>query len=206
MKFLPFLGIILLLSSCGKDVSVPPTFTQPTFSFSIDSALVGNGTKALSKDKNGYYHLLVDTSLLQTFSRVTGKVLVNGKPNPLAPTLVENVRVEWKSSHYWILNVGQQTISVYKTYFNKYQAKLQTVLLGIMIAQRSEIIPTVNPTSYPSNETGEVNTIVAPIPLMKGDTLTITGKAFFVYGVPKDKLFSTTKIDSIEKSIQIICD
>jgi hypothetical protein len=206
MKFLPFLGIILLLSSCGKDVSVPPTFTQPTFSFTIDSALVGNGTKALSKDKNGYYHLLVDTNLLQTFSRVTGKVLVNGKPNPLAPTLVENVRVEWKSSHYWILNVGQQTISVYKTYFNKYQAKLQTVLLGIMIAQRSEIIPTVNPTSYPSNETGEVNTIVAPIPLMKGDTLTITGKAFFVYGVPKDKLFSTTKIDSIEKSIQIICD
>jgi hypothetical protein len=206
MKFLPFLGIILLLSSCGKDVSVPPTFTQPTFSFTIDSALVGNGTKALSKDKNGYYHLLVDTNLLQTFSRVTGKVLVNGKPNPLAPTLVENVRVEWKSSHYWILNVGQQTISVYKTYFNKYQAKLQTVLLGIMIAQRSEIIPTVNPTSYPSNETGEVNTIVAPIPLMKGDTLTISGKAFFVYGVPKDKLFSTTKIDSIEKSIQIICD
>ena len=206
MKFLPFLGIILLLSSCEKNVSIPPTFTQPTFSFSIDSALVGNGTKALSKDKNGYYHLLVDTNLLQTFSRVTGKVLVNGKPNPLAPTLVENVRVEWKSSHYWILNVGQQTISVYKTYFNKYQAKLQTVLLGIMVAQRSEIIPTVNPTSYPSTETGEINTIVAPIPLMKGDTLTITGKAFFSYGVPKDKLFSTPKLDSIEKSIQIICD
>jgi hypothetical protein len=206
MKFLPFLGIILLLSSCEKNVSIPPTFTQPTFSFSIDSALVGNGTKALSKDKNGYYHLLVDTNLLQTFSRVTGKVLVNGKPNPLAPTLVENVRVEWKSSHYWILNVGQQTISVYKTYFNKYQAKLQTVLLGIMLAQRSEIIPTVNPTSYPSTETGEINTIVAPIALMKGDTLTITGKAFFSYTVPKDKLFSTPKLDSIEKSIQIICD
>jgi hypothetical protein len=206
MKFLPFLGIILLLSSCEKNVSVPPTFTQPKFSFSIDSALVGNGSKALDKDKNGYYHLFVDSNLLQTFSRVTGKVLVNGKPNPLAPTLVENVRVEWKSSHYWILNVGQQTISVYKTYFNKYQAKLQTVLLGIMIAQRSEIIPTVNPTSYPSTETGEVNTIIAPIPLMKGDTLTITGKVFFVYGIPKDKLFSQTKVDSIEKSIQIICD
>jgi hypothetical protein len=41
---------------------------------------------------------------------------------------------------------------------------------------------------------------------MKGDTLTITGKAFFVYGVPKDNLFSTIKVDSIEKSIQIICD
>lgn len=206
MKFLPFLGIILLLSSCEKSVSVPPTFTQPKFSFSIDSALVGNGSKSLKKDGNGYYHLLVDTNLLQTFSRVTGKVLVNGKPNPVAPTLVENVRVEWKSSHYWILNVGQQTISVYKTYFNKYQAKLQTVLLGIMIAQRSEIIPTVNSVSYPSTETGEVNTIVAPIPLMKGDTLTITGKVFFVYGIPKDKLFSETKVDSIEKSIQIICD
>ncbi len=206
MKFLPLLSIILLFFSCQKDVSIQPTFTQPKFSFTIDSALVGNGTKALSKDNNGYYHLFVDTNLLQTFSRVTGKVLVNSKPNPLAPTLVENVRVEWKSSHYWILNVGQQTISVYKTYFNKYQAKLQTVLLGTMIAQRTEMIPTVNPTSYPSSETGEINTIVAPIPLMKGDTLTITGKAFFVYGIPKDKLFSTTKVDSIEKDIQIICD
>jgi hypothetical protein len=27
-----------------------------------------------------------------------------------------------------------------------------------------------------------------------------------VYGIPKDKLFSTTKVDSIEKDIQIICD
>jgi hypothetical protein len=196
----------IFIISCQKDVSSPSTFTHPTFSFSIDSALVGNGSKALSKDTNGYYHLFVDSNLLQTLSRVTGKVLVNGKPNPLAPTLVESVRVEWKSSHYWILNVGQQTISVYKTYFNKYQAKLQTVLLGIMIAQRSEIIPTVNPTSYPSTKTGEVNTIIAPIPLMKGDTLTITGKAFFVYGIPKDNLFSETKVDSIEKSIQIICD
>ncbi len=206
MKFLPLLSIILLFFSCQKDVSIQPTFTQPKFSFTIDSALVGNGTKALSKDNNGYYHLFVDTNLLQTFSRVTGKVLVNGKPNPLPPTLVENVRVEWKSSHYWILNVGQQTISVYKTYFNKYQAKLQSVLLGIMIAQRTEIVPMVNAVSYPSSETGEINTIAAPIPLMKGDTLTITGKAFFVYGVPNDNLFSTIKVDSIEKSIQIICD
>ena len=206
MKFLPFLGIILLLSSCEKSVSVPPTFSQPKFTFTIDSALVGNGSKSLKKDSNGYYHLLVDTNLLQTFSRVTGRVLVNDKPNPLAPTLVEHIRVEWKSSHYWILNVGQQTISVFKTYFNKYQAKLQTVLLGIMVAQRKEIIPMVNSVSYPSTDNGEVNTIVAPIPLMKGDTLTITGKAFFSYAVPKDKLFSTPKLDSIEKSIQIICD
>ena len=206
MKILPIIGILLIFTSCEKTVATPPTFNQPKFTFTIDSALVGNGSKALKKDNNGYYHLLVDTNLLQTFSRVTGRVLVNDNPNPLAPTLVEHIRVEWKSSHYWILNVGQQTISVYKTYFNKYQAKLQTVLLGIMIAQRSEIIPTVNPTSYPSNETGEVNTIVAPIPLMKGDTLTITGKAFFSYAVPKDKLFSTPKLDSIEKSIQIICD
>lgn len=206
MKFTYIIGILLVFTSCEKTVTIPSTFNQPKFSFTIDSALVGNGSKALKKDNNGYYHLLVDSNLLQTFSRVTGRVLVNNKPNPLAPTLVENIRVEWKSSHYWILNVGQQTISVYKTYFNKFQAKLQTVLLGIMVAQRSEVIPTVNPTSYPSSKSGEVNTIVAPVFLMKGDTLTITGKAFFSYTIPKDKLFSEHKLDSIEKSIQIICD
>ena len=42
MKFLPFLGIILLLSSCEKNVSVRSTFTQPKFSFSITATLKPN--------------------------------------------------------------------------------------------------------------------------------------------------------------------
>lgn len=37
-----------------------------------------------------------------------------------------------------------------------------------------EVVPTINPASY-SNDTGEVNVMIAPIYNMKGDTLIITG-------------------------------
>ena len=38
-----------------------------------------------------------------------------------------------------------------------------------------EVVPTINKSSY-SNESGEVNVMIAPIYKMKGDTLIITGK------------------------------
>jgi hypothetical protein len=38
-----------------------------------------------------------------------------------------------------------------------------------------EVVPTINKASY-SNESGEVNVMIAPIYKMKGDTLIITGK------------------------------
>jgi hypothetical protein len=41
---------------------------------------------------------------------------------------------------------------------------------------------------------------------MKGDTITIIGKAKFTIEIPNSKLFSDVKIDSIQKSIRIICD
>jgi hypothetical protein len=44
-----------------------------------------------------------------------------------------------------------------------------------MIASKDELVPTINKASY-SGTNGEVNTIIAPISEMKGDTMVI--KAF----------------------------
>jgi hypothetical protein len=44
-----------------------------------------------------------------------------------------------------------------------------------MIASKDELVPTINKASY-SGTNGEINTIIAPISEMKGDTLVI--KAF----------------------------
>ena len=202
MKILPFLGIMALMA-CNKDIVtlIPQTHT---ITFTIDSALSSNGKQSLLLDNNGFYHLVLSVTSNQTLSRITGKFLVDGKPNQI-PSPVTG-RIEWSSSHYWLLKAGDKVGSIVKTYFNPYTGQLQTSQLPILINQKDELIPVVNGTSQLGYFSGEVNTMNAPINKMKGDTITIIGKAIYTIETPNSNLFSSTKIDSIQKSIRIICD
>jgi hypothetical protein len=202
MKILSLIGIVLLCS-CNKDI-VTPIPPQHTISFTIDSALNSNGKQSLLLDNNGFYHLVLSTTTNQTLSRITGKFLVDGKPNQI-PSPVTG-RIEWSSSHYWLLKAGDSVGSIVKTYFNPYTGQLQISQLPTLINQKDELIPIVNGTSQLGYFSGEVNTMGAPIYKMKGDTITIIGKAKFTIEIPNSKLFSDVKIDSIQKSIRIICD
>jgi hypothetical protein len=202
MKILSLIGIVLLCS-CNKDI-VTPIPPQHTISFTIDSALNSNGKQSLLLDNNGFYHLVLSTTTNQTLSRITGKFLVDGKPNQI-PSPVTG-RIEWSSSHYWLLKAGDSVGSIVKTYFNPYTGQLQISQLPTLINQKDELIPIVNGTSQLGYFSGEVNTLGAPIYKMKGDTITIIGKAKFTIEIPNSKLFSDVKIDSIQKSIRIICD
>jgi len=64
--------------------------------------------------------------------------------NGKEPIPAENI--EWESNLYWWLR------------------------RGAMIASKDELVPTTNKSSY-SGKNGEINTIIAPISEMKGDTL-----------------------------------
>jgi hypothetical protein len=202
-KLLLFLPILLL--ACMKEpeyiVPAPPPYN---FTFQLDSALNGYGNRSLLKDKAGYYHLKLSESTFQTFSRITGKFLWNGKANPI-PSPVE-CWVEFKSSHYWVLNNKSALFVVYKTYFNEFTGKLTTVELGTIKSQNNSIIPTVNSSSYPSSTDGSVNTIFAPIYPMKGDTVVITAMAHITKEIPTSKLFVRIQKDSIERKIRFICE
>ncbi len=204
-KLLLFLPILLGTISCEKEpeyiIPKPPPYN---FTFEIDSAMNGYGTRSLPKDKAGYYHLKLSEATFQTFSRITGKFLWNGKPNPI-PSPVE-CWVEWKSSHYWVLNNKSNLFVVYKTYFNEFTGKLTTVELGTIKAQSNAIIPTVNSSSYPSSSDGSVNTIFAPIYYMKGDTITVTAIAHILKEIPTSKLFVRMEKDSLERKVKFICE
>lgn len=202
MKILSLIGIVLLCS-CNKDI-VTPIPPQHIVSFSIDSALNTTGTKSLKIDNNGFYHLIIDTSKFQNLARITGTFLVDGKPNGF-PSPVDE-KIEWLSDHYWLLNPGDTTANIVKTYFNTYTGKLITVTLKPLVSLQSYLVPTINSTSYSDRNNGSVNTMFAPLSAMKGDTITIIGKAKFTIETPNSKLFSDVKIDSIQKSIRIICD
>jgi hypothetical protein len=202
MKILPIIGIVLLCA-CEKEATkpIPP---QHTITFTIDSALSSNGKQSLPLDNNGFYHLTLSKITNQTLSRITGTFLVDGKPNPI-PSPVQG-RIEWIGSHYWILKAGESVGTIVKTYFNPYTGQLQTSQLPNLISQKDVVVPIVNSSSQLGFNNGEINTMAAPIYPMKGDTLTIIGKAIYTIEIPVDNLFSKIKLDSIQKSIRIICD
>ena len=202
-KLLIFLPI--LLCACIKEpeyvVPKPPAYK---FTFEIDSAMNGYGNRSLKQDAAGYYHLKLSESTFQTFSRITGKFLWNGKPNPI-PSPVD-CRIEWKSSHYWVLNNKSSLFVVYKTYFNEFTGKLTTVELGTIKSQSNALIPTVNSSSYPSSTDGSINTIFAPIYPMKGDTITITAIARILKEIPTSKLFVRMEKETLERKVRFICE
>jgi len=198
-KLIPFIAIFIC--SCKKEIQ-QPTYTEPQLSFQIDSVFTQNGQHSLPKDNNGFYHLPLNKNSLQTFNRIIGTFFVDGNPKQFFSPI--EARVEWESSHYWILEKGSNIFTIYKTYFNQFNGQQTTSTIGTIKTQQNELVPTINKNSIISSN-GEFNTVFAPIYFMDKDTATITAKLIYSIEIPKDNLFSTYKIDSIKKSIRIIC-
>ena len=158
--------LLILFSACTKDDVIVP---QKNYTFSIDSVLTQSGTKSLSVDANGFYHLKLIPNSNQQPYRVTGRILINGKE----PIPAE--RVEWESNLFWWLRKGDTSAYISKSYINYFTGQYTIISLPPMIVSKDELVPTINKTSY-SGKVGEINTIIAPISEMKGDTMVI--KAF----------------------------
>jgi hypothetical protein len=158
--------LLILFSACSKDNVIVP---QKNYTFSIDSVLTQSGTKSLPIDANGFYHLKLIPNSNQQPYRVTGRILINGKE----PIPAENI--EWESNLYWWIRKGNTIAYISKSYINYYTGQYTIISLPPMIASKDELVPTINKASY-SGTNGEINTIIAPISEMKGDTMVI--KAF----------------------------
>ena len=158
--------LLILFSACSKDDVVVP---QKNYTFSIDSVLTQSGTKSLSIDANGYYHLKLIPNANQQPYRVTGRILVNGKEP------IPSEKIEWESNLYWWISKGDTAAYISKSYINYFTGQYTIISLPPMIVYKDELVPTINKSSY-SGTNGEINTIIAPISEMKGDTMVI--KAF----------------------------
>ena len=158
--------LLLLLSACTKEDEYIP---QKEYTITIDSVLTQNGLRSLPKDQNGFYHLKITSTGTPQSHRVTGRILVNGKE----PIPAENI--EWESNLYWWIRKGDTAAYISKSYINYFTGQFTIVSLPPMIVSKDELVPTINKASY-SGTNGEINTIIAPISEMKGDTMVI--KAF----------------------------
>jgi len=126
------------------------------------SSVVLNLLLDLELDGNGFYHLPIDTTKWQTLHRLTSVVTRDSVG-------VNVIKVSWYSNHYWLIgdtlgymieNTGSDDLwyvgydTTYITWFNGFE------------------VPVVNGASY-SDMYGEVNTMIAPVKTMRGDTISI---------------------------------
>ena len=131
------------------------------------SSVVFNLLLDLELDGNGFYHLPIDTTKWQTLHRLTSVVTRDSVG-------VNVIKVSWYSNHYWLIgdtlgymieNTGSDDLwyvgydTTYITWFNGFE------------------VPVVNGASY-SDMHGEVNTMIAPVKTMRGDTISI-GYSYF---------------------------
>ena len=185
--------------ACNKDIVTPIPHTH-TITFTIDSILNQTYTTALTKDNNNFYHLKLD-STQSNYNNIVGTFLVDGKPNTIPSPVVGTI--EWESS-YKFLTTSNNTTEIWKSYFNEYLGKWMTIKIGNYIPNGIYIYDGINQTSDISSGNAEIT--FKTVPQMKGDTIIIVGKAKYTIETPNSNLFSDVKIDSIQKSIRIICD
>ena len=175
--------ILFFLVGCTKEAE-DLILSKKTFSLKIDSVLNSTGTRSVLFDNNGYYHLKLDPTKNQTLSRVTGKILADGK-EPYPPE-----KVDWESNLYWSIKRGDTVAIITKSYINYFTGQFTIVSLPPLIASKDELVPTSNFASY-SGKGGEINNMIAPIYKMRGDTLILKT----THSVSKQIVFTKIVLD-----------
>ena len=166
--FLLYLGLLFVLvffSSCSKD----DLFLNKNIEMSIDTRL--------PKDVNGYSHFKLYSSTTQNIHTISGTITNNGRvpDNP-------REKVEWESSHYWTLKQGESIGTIYRRTWRGlgWQIVDSIKVVNLKTAQ----VPTINPVCYNSAD-GSINTVIAPMYNMKGDTMTIVARSNGVTKIAK---------------------
>jgi hypothetical protein len=158
--------LLLLFAACSKE-EILISKEEQNYTLTIDSVLTQTGAQSLPKDVNGLYHLkLINSFANQQTHRITGRILLNGKEP------IPNQKIEWESNLYWALKRGDTLANISVSYVNYFTGQFTMVKLPPFISQQNEMITTVNKASY-NGSGGEINTMIAPVKEMKGDTMII---------------------------------
>tara|TARA_B100000945_G_scaffold288448_1_gene260806 strand:+ start:267 stop:824 length:558 start_codon:yes stop_codon:yes gene_type:complete len=162
-RFIPLLYLFLI--GCEDTLYLEPVeeANNPTQE-EIHQVFYFDSDGRLEMDSNGFYHLTIDTTNWQTLHRISGFITDSATTNP-----VVNCRVEWSSSHYWTLG---DTLGYWIRQGLTDDLEWVSYDTSYVTGFDGQEVPTINPASY-SNADGEVNTMIAPVQSMVGDTMTI---------------------------------
>ncbi len=154
MKVITSSLLFLLLFGCSDSVSSFESVEPDVIRVELNPRL--------NVDDNGFYHLPLDMSSWQTLHRLSGTAYINDVP-------LEVLKVHWESSHYWYLG---DTLGYIVNRYLTDDGIYVSVDTSYVVGFNGMEVPTINPASY-SNSDGEVNTMIAPVQSMVGDTMTI---------------------------------
>jgi hypothetical protein len=165
LMMLYLFGLILMtfFSACSKDV------LNRKIELSIDTRL--------PKDNNGYSVFNLYSTETQNIHTISGSIRVNGNiPNE------PREKVEWESSHYWVLKQGDPIGTIYRRQWRGLGWQIVDSIKVVNL--KTSQVPTINPVCYNSSD-GSINTVIAPMYNMKGDTMTIVARSNGVVKIEK---------------------
>lgn len=143
--------LLLFLIGCTNPASID---LDPEYSLELNARL----------DKlDGYYRLQLSSASHQTIHRISGTLLEDGR-EPYPP-----LKVSWESSHYWTIEEGTMLIIRRVVNYSGQWTNVDTLTIDNYVGYT---VPTVNSVSY-TGRNGEINTVIAPIQEMAGDTMTV---------------------------------
>jgi len=157
---------MLLLCGCTKDGFLQP---KQNIEMSIDARL--------PKDSNGYSVFNLYSTQTQNIHTISGSIRLNGEI-PDAP----RQKVEWESSHYWTIKYGDTIGTIYRRTWRGLGWQIVDSIKVVNL--KTSQVPTINKVCYNSID-GSINTVIAPIWNMKGDTMTIVARCGDVVKVEK---------------------
>tara|TARA_B110000908_G_C10067548_1_gene363549 strand:+ start:89 stop:724 length:636 start_codon:yes stop_codon:yes gene_type:complete len=196
-KIICILILVAFIFSCEKEGQIIRDNGEG-ITIEFLEGLNDNPTYQLSKDSNGFYNLTLDTIENQTIQRITGRLLRNGYPVEDLGSGVQPKNISWESNLYWWLLDGDIVANITYTYLNLLTGELVYVNLPPLVNWKDVIVPTINENSYSDQETGIVNTVIAPIQEMIGDTMKI--KMTYIHSIT-EKEEGTNSFDIIGERV-----
>ena len=163
LVYLSILLCILFCSGCSKDIF------KKNIQLNIDTRL--------PKDNNGYSVFNLYSKETQNIHTISGSIRVNGRiPNE------PREKVEWESSHYWTIKFGDTIGTIYRRTWRGLGWQIVDSIKVVNL--KTSQVPTINSVCYNSVD-GTINTVIAPMWSMKGDTMIIVARCGDVTNVEK---------------------
>jgi hypothetical protein len=183
-KVIHILILVAFIFSCEKEGQIIEDNGEG-ITIEFLEGLNDDPTYQLSKDSNGFYNLNLDRNTNQTIQRITGRILRNGYTLVDLGSGAQPKNINWESNLYWWLLEGDTVANITYTYLNLFTGELVYVNLPPLINWKEVIVPIINENSYSNQETGIVNTVIAPIQEMIGDTMKI--KMTYIHSITQQE-------------------
>ncbi|AMQ57859.1 hypothetical protein [Algoriphagus sanaruensis] len=204
-KITPFVFILLIdLAGCSLMDEQAVVDEGEDIHFVFDDGLNDDPNFRLPKDANGFYSMTL-TKEGQNIQRISVRLL-NSNNILESKCCGKRHTIRWSNNLNWWLLSGDTVAHISKTFINPLTGELIYTNLPPLLNWKDELVPTINASSITDETTGRASTVIAPIGIMKGDTMVIRVKYthLITSSEPNSSFFTTIGEKELTDSVKII--